>query len=156
MSSITAAQQGPSPQQDPAAGAWLRDTSSLSVSLPPNAWNRDLWSQPCPNILLPTSAQCSPKTFPSCGLRNTKTAPCHLNGCKSPLFPIQLPQIPEAQRGERQPCDPTRKVLNNLVSTNGSSKGRHSSISAPTQGFLSSCSETKLACFLSDEAYWIP
>lgn len=45
-----------------------------------------LWSQPRPNILLPTPAQCSPETSPSCGLRNTGTAPCHLNGCKPPLF----------------------------------------------------------------------
>lgn len=69
-----------------------------------------LWSQPRPNILLPSSAQCSPKTFPSCGLRHTETAPCHLNGCKPPLFSIQFPWIPKAQRGERKPGDPTRRV----------------------------------------------
>lgn len=65
------------------------------------------------------------------------------------------PQVPE--RGKRSLMILWEEsVLNNLVRTNGSSKGRHSSCSALAQGFLSSCLGTKLACLLSDAAFWTP
>lgn len=58
-----------------------------------------LWSQPCPNILLPMSAQCSPKTFLCCGLRN-RDCSMSLEWVQTPT--VSHPATPKAQRGKTE------------------------------------------------------
>lgn len=122
-------------------------TTAGGTSLPTNARNRELTvlcSQPPPNIPLPPSAQCSPKPFPAVG-QNTD---CSMEWVQAPrVFQAVTPNPRGSERGKPSPVIPG-EGLNSLVST----KGRHSSCSAPTLGFLSSCLETTLSCLLSHAA----
>lgn len=83
--------------------------AAAGTSLPTKARNRELtvlWSQPPPNIPLPTSAHCSPKPFPAVGSGTHRLLHVTGMGASPQGFPGSHPKSLRLREGKAKPCDP--------------------------------------------------